>query len=95
MLNNYGKKGTLQKRRNLKNQQKEIKIETWNRRFNVPMRLAKVMISLGLRTGMTDSRSNLIISFFFFGSILLGLGFRLRMKYVLYTKNRALNHVEN
>lgn len=31
----------------------------------VPMRLAKVMISLGLRIGMTDSLSNLITSFFF------------------------------
>lgn len=31
----------------------------------VPMRLAKVMLSLGLRIGMTDSLSNLMISFFF------------------------------
>jgi hypothetical protein len=30
----------------------------------LPMRLAKVMMSLGLRIGMTDSRSNRMISFF-------------------------------
>jgi len=31
----------------------------------IPMRLAKVMMSFGFRIGITDSLSNLIISFFF------------------------------
>jgi hypothetical protein len=34
-----------------------------------PMRLAKVMMSLGLRTGITDSRSIRIMSFFFWAIV--------------------------